>query len=141
VMDITERKRMEQILRDVEEHHRSLIQLSPHVPYVLNPKGEVVEASSRWETITGQPLEEALGLGWLEMLHPEDAPLILEAHHISLATGGPFDVRYRVRDPRGGWRWVRSRAVPRLSDSGEIVAVYGVLEEIENLEPSYDPTP
>jgi len=140
VMDITERKRMEKILRDVEDHHRSLIQLSPHVPYVLNPKGEVIEASSRWETITGQPLEEALGNGWLEMLHPEDVPRIMEAHHTSLTTGGPIDVRYRVRNPHGGWRWMRSRGAPRLSDSGQIIAVYGVVEEIENLEPSYDPT-
>jgi PAS domain S-box-containing protein len=139
VMDITERKRMEKVLHDVEEHRRSLIQLSPHVPYVLNPKGEVIEASSRWETITGQPLEEAMGNGWLKVLHPEDVTPTVEAHHISLATGGPIDVRYRVRNGHGGWRWMRSRAVPRLSDSGQVIAVYGVVEEIESLQTISDP--
>jgi PAS domain S-box-containing protein len=139
VMDITEHKRMEKVLRDAEDHHRSLIQLGPHVPYVLNPKGEVIEASSRWEAITGQPLEEALGNGWLEMLHPEDVPRIMESHHTSLATGEPIDVRYRVRNPHGGWKWMRSRGAPRLSDSGQIIAVYGVVEEIEDPEASSSP--
>jgi PAS domain S-box-containing protein len=136
VMDVTERERMERILRDAEDHHRSLVQLSPHVPYVLNSKGEVIEASSRWETITGQPLEEALGNGWMKVLHPEDVPPTVEAHHISLTTGGPVDVRYRVRNGRGGWTWMRSRGVPRLSDSGQVMAVYGVVEEIEDPETS-----
>jgi PAS domain S-box-containing protein len=136
VMDITEHKRMEKILRDAEDHHRSLIQLSPHVPWILNPKGEVIEASSRWETITGQPLAEALGNGWLEMLHPEDLPPTLASLQISLTTGGPMDVKYRVRNSRGGWRWMRSRGSPRLSDSGQIIAIYGVVEEIEDPETS-----
>jgi len=136
VMDITERKRIEKILRDVEDHHRSLIELSPHVPWVLNPQGEVIEASPRWETITGQPLEEALGSGWLGVLHPDDVPPTLEAIRISLATGAQIDIRYRVRKINGAWSWMRSRGAPRLSDSGQIMAVYGVVEEIEDLAAS-----
>jgi PAS domain S-box-containing protein len=139
VMDITERKRMEKVLRDVEDHHRNLIQLSPHVPWVLNPNGEVIEASSRWEALTGQPIEKALGNGWIEMLHPEDVPPTLEALQISLTTGVPIDVKYRVRNGHGGWRSMRSRGAPRLSDSGQIIAVYGVVEEIEGQVASSNP--
>jgi len=136
VMDITERKRMEKVLRDVEDHHRSLVTLSPHVPWVLNPQGEVIEASPRWETITGQPLDDAMGNGWLRVLHPDDVPPTLEAIRISLTTGAAIDVRYRVRNGYGPWRWMRSRGAPRLSDSGQIMAVYGVVEEIEDSEAS-----
>jgi PAS domain S-box-containing protein len=138
IMDITERKRMEKILRDVEDHSRSLIQLSPHVPWVLNPKGEVIEASARWESITGQPLDEALGNGWLQVLHPQDVPPTLEAIRVCLSTGAVIDIRYRVHNGNGPWKWMRSRGAPRFSDAGEILAVYGVVEEIETLVP---PTP
>jgi len=134
IMDLTERKRMEKILRDVEDHSRSLIQLSPHVPWVLNLKGEVTEASARWESITGQPLNEALGNGWLQVLHPQDIPPTLEAIRVCLSTGAVIDIRYRVRNGHGAWKWMRSRGTPRFSDAGEILAVYGVVEEIETSE-------
>ncbi len=134
VMDITERKRMEKILRDIEEHHRNLVELSPHVPWVLDPNGEVIEASPRWETITGQPLDQALGNGWMNVLHPEDVPPTKEAIRMTLTNGASIDIRYRVRDIYGAWRWMRSRGAPRLSDSGQVIAVYGVVEEIESLK-------
>ncbi|KAA6460209.1 EAL domain-containing protein [Acidobacteria bacterium AB60] len=134
VMDVTERKRMEQVLRDVEAHHRSLVHLSPHVPWVLNARGEVTEASPRWERITGQPLEQALGNGWLKVLHPEDVPPTREAIRLCLETGAPIDLRYRVRNGNGKWKWMRSRGAPRLTEGGEVMAVYGVVEEIEPAE-------
>ena len=139
VMDITERKRMEKILRDIEDHHRSLVELSPHVPWVLNPKGEVIEASPRWETITGQPLDQALGNGWMKVLHPEDVPPTQEAIRMTLMNGASIDIRYRVRDGHGAWRWMRSRGAPRFSDSGQVIAVYGVVEEIESLQTTANP--
>jgi len=131
VMDISERKRMERVIRDVEDHYRSLVKLSPHVPWVLNPEGEVIDAGPRWEAITGQTLQEALGNGWLSVLHPGDVQPTLEAIRSSLATGSEIDVRYRVRKGQGVWKWMRSRGTPRLSDAGEVVAIYGVVEEIE----------
>jgi PAS domain S-box-containing protein len=133
-MDITERKRIEKSLRDVEDHHRSMVRLGPHVPWVLNREGEVIEASDRWESITGQPLTEALGNGWLQVLHPQDVPPTQEAIRMCLSTGAAIDIRYRVRNGHGTWMWMRSRGAPRFSDSGEILAVYGVVELIEGFE-------
>ena len=136
IMDISERKRIEKLLRDVEDHYRSLVSLGPHVPWVLNRDGEVTEASPRWESITGQSLKDALGNGWLKVLHPEDVPHTLEAIRICLSTGAEIDIRYRVRNGHGTWRWMRSRGAPRFSDAGEIMAVYGVVELIEGSEPA-----
>lgn len=137
VMDITERKRIEKNLRDVKDHYSSLVRLGPHVPWVLNINGEVIEASDRWEMITGQPLTEALGNGWLHVLHPEDVPPTLEAIRACLSTGAAIDIRYRVRNGHGVWQWMRSRGAPRLSESGEILAVYGAVEEIESPTPDF----
>lgn len=137
VMDITERKRIEKNLRDVKDHYSSLVRLGPHVPWVLNIRGEVIEASDRWEMITGQPLTEAFGNGWLEMLHPEDVSTAQEAIHACLTTGAAIDIRYRVRNGHGTWKWMRSRGAPRFSESGEILAVYGAVEEIESAAPDF----
>lgn len=131
VMDITERKRTEEALRESEDHFRHLMELGPHVPWVLNTKGEVIEASPRWEEVTGQPLQDAIGHGWQKMLHPDDVPATVEAIHASLSTGKPIDVHYRVRKPQGGWQWMRSRGSARFGPSGEVIGVYGVVEEVQ----------
>jgi PAS domain S-box-containing protein len=137
VMDITEPKRTEEALRESLRHFRHLLELGPHVPWVLNHKGEVIDASSRWEDFTGQPLTEAMGHGWLKMLHPDDIAPTEEAIRNCLEAGASIDVHYRVRRLDGVWLPMRSRGSPRFGPSGEIVGVYGVVEAI--VDPSESP--
>lgn len=129
VTDITEPKRTEEALRESVSHSRHLIELGPHVPWVLNEIGEVIEASSRWEDFTGQPLSEAIGNGWIAMLHPDDVATTENAIRLCLATGEPIDVYYRVRKNGGDWSLMRSRGSPRFDPAGKIIGVYGVVEE------------
>jgi PAS domain S-box-containing protein len=136
IMDITERKQAEEALQKSEEHYRHMVTLSPHVPWVLNTEGEVMEAGPRWESITGQPMEQALGNGWLRVLHPNDVAPTLEAIHLSLHTGHGIDVKYRVRKPGEDWKWMRSRGSPRFGPTGKIVCIYGVVEEFNEVESS-----
>jgi PAS domain S-box-containing protein len=129
VMDISLYKRTEAALRESEDHFRHMMRLSPHVPWVLDAQGAVIEASPRWEAITGQPMSEAMGTGWLRAVHPDDVPRTREAIVRTLQTGMPIDIDYRVRQTDGEWKWMRSRGAPRFSPSGKIVSIYGVVEE------------
>lgn len=139
IMDITEYKRIEDALRATEDHHWNMLKLSPHVPWVLNAKGEITEASPRWVEITGQTLQEALGNGWINVLHPDDVAPTLESIRNSLDHGQQIDVKYRVRRTSGEWIWMRSRGSPHFGPSGEVVCVYGVAEEIQNPVPNRNP--
>lgn len=130
VMDITKSKRTEEALRETEDHYRHMMQLGPHVPWVLDAKGGVVDASPRWESFTGQKLDEAMGNGWLKMLHPDDVEPTREAIQTLLRTGLPIDVEYRVRRPGGDWIWMHSRGAPRFGPNGKIIYVYGVVEQM-----------
>lgn len=132
VMDITERKHTEAALHESEEHFRHMMLLGPHVPWVLDTKGEVIEASPRWQGFTGQPVAKALGNGWLKVLHPEDVAPTQEAIRVSLDTGQPIDIEYRVKHPDGMWRWMRARGAPRFGPTGKIVCIYGVAEEVHS---------
>jgi len=135
VMDITQNRRTEEALRETEDHYRHLLQLGPHVPWVLDAKGEVIEASPRWESFTGQPVSEAMGNGWLKMLHPDDVEPTREAIQTLLRTGLPIDIRYRVRKPGEDWTWMRSRGAPRFGPHGKIIYVYGVVEQMHDGSP------
>ena len=131
VMDITERKRMEDALRENEEHLRYMVELNPEIPWVMDAEGNNLDVSSRWTTITGMSKERTRNLGWLDALHPEDRETTLKALCEGLQSGKSIDVEYRVGSPEHGWRWMRSRGSPRFGPSGEILRWYGSVEDID----------
>ncbi|HZD51212.1 MAG TPA: EAL domain-containing protein [Silvibacterium sp.] len=131
-MDITERKRIEQALRESEEHYRNTVELSPHVTWTAAPDGKILGASPRWEQLTGLKLSETLGYGWRNALHPDDLAATDKKWAASLADGNPVDVEFRISHGDGTWRWMRSRARARRGENGEIVRWYGVVEDIDD---------
>lgn len=131
VAEISERKRVEEALRESESHYRSFIDLSPHAAWVMDLQGNLTEMSPRWTEMTGLTQEQSLGRGWLAAVHPDDVARRLEALSRSLATGVETDIEYRIKAADGSWRWVRSRGRPCYGPSGAIVRWYGCLEDID----------
>jgi len=62
VRDITERKRMEDVLRENEEKYRGLIQNSKDSIAVIDMKGNVMFANKATEKLTGYTLSEGMGM-------------------------------------------------------------------------------
>lgn len=132
LMDITERKRLEESLRETEEHFRLIASLQPHMHWVLNTSGEVIEIGAKWEEMTGQKPEEALGDGWMKMVHPDDLPIAKDGLRISLKAGQPQQIEFRVRRANREWVHVRARGSSRFGPSGKALCFYGVLEEVQD---------
>lgn len=130
VVDITERKQMEDALRESEDHYRHMVELNPHMPWVMESDGRVIEVSPRWGELTGQTTEEALNSGWQDAVHPEDLKQMMEPVQASLHCGDAFDVEYRIRT-KDGWRWVRTRGKCRRGADGKILRWYGCTEDLD----------
>jgi PAS domain S-box-containing protein len=105
------------LLRRSEERFRSIAHAMPAIVWVAGGSG-LVFTNQRWEELTGQPAEQALGRGWLECVHPEDRVRLAPQAVRSRATGEPYEgeIRYRVRD--GGYRWHTFRALPGPGEQG-----------------------
>jgi PAS domain S-box-containing protein len=132
LMDVTEQKRLEHLLREKEEHFRHILSLHPSVHWILDTDGKVIEAEAGWEDLTGQKLEDALGDGWLSMVHPNDLATTMNGIRITLNSGQPPTTDFRVRRRDGDWARVRVRGLPRRGLSGEAICFYGVLEVLDD---------
>jgi len=132
VVDITQRKRTEEALRESEDHLRNMIELNPEIPWVMDSEGNNLDVSSRWEKITGLSKERTRNLGWLEALHPDDVQPTMKALQDGLHSGMQIDVEYRVMSLNRGWRWMRSRGSPRVGPTGQIVRWYGSVEDVDD---------
>jgi PAS domain S-box-containing protein len=130
ITDVTELRQAERVLRESEEHYRSLVELHPQVPWVANAAGEVIEVGPTWSRLSGRAPEAAYGSGWQTAVHPDDLPAVQQHWVTSVNTGNSFDVECRIGGADGGFRWVRNRAAARRDDHGRVVRWYGLLEDV-----------
>lgn len=131
IVDISERMRVIQALRASEEHYRNMVELNPHMPWIMEPTGKVIEVSPHWQKFTGQTMNQTLSSGWKEAVHPQDLENLMPELLASLQSGDPFDFEHRVRTKDGSWRWVRARGNALRSEDGTILRWYGSSEDIE----------
>ncbi len=97
------------------------------VPLMLwrsDKHGHAVHHNECWLAFTGRPLEQELGEGWREGLHPEDferhARIVATAH----AAREPFTVEFRLRRHDGVYRWLLDTARPLIED-GQFLGYLG----------------
>jgi PAS domain S-box-containing protein len=128
-VDVTERRNSEEAVRRSEERYRSLVQAGAQVVWVTTPTGEIAEDSPEWRWITGQSLEEYLGNGWLDAVHPEDRERVERNWHDCVGAGKIFDSRYRVRTKSGSYRHYDVRAVP-IERDGKIIEWVGASTDV-----------
>src|SRR5262245_24311013 len=62
----------EAALRDSEERSRHLADSAPVAVWVTDPGGACTYVNPHWLRLTGSTLEQNLGSGWLDFLHPND---------------------------------------------------------------------
>lgn len=128
--DITESKRALEALRESEQRFRATADAAPVTLWETAPDFFCTFVSRGWQELTGQPLEESLGFGWLELTHPDDAAAVEAVFKKGNELRQPVDVDYRVRLTNGEYRWVVDRGRPRFGTDGEYLGMVGVVIDI-----------
>jgi diguanylate cyclase (GGDEF)-like protein/PAS domain S-box-containing protein len=128
--DVHERRQAEAALRESEANYRCTVELSPQIPWIADPAGQVVTISPRWSEIIGMTQAETMGMGWRVAIHPEDAARMEASWFRAMNSGTPLDVESRIRLRDGSYRWFRARAAPQRDEQGRILRWYGTDEDI-----------
>jgi PAS domain S-box-containing protein len=128
--DITEHKRAEDALRKSEQQYRSLVSATAQIVWQTNPAGEVVEDNLRWRDFTGQSIEEFLGRGWINALHPDDQERVAEIWSRAVKAKSNYEVDYRIRNRNGEYCHFAVRGVPIKDNDGNISSWIGTCTDI-----------
>jgi PAS domain S-box-containing protein len=119
----------EETIRRSEERYRSLVQGGAQMVWVADADGGLIEDCPEWRWVTGQTLEQYLGQGWLDAVHPEDRDRVERDWQGCVKSGKTFDDRYRVRTRAGSYRHYDVRAVP-IERDGKIVEWVGASTDV-----------
>ncbi|MCX8206722.1 MAG: PAS domain S-box protein [Methanothrix sp.] len=109
--DITERKRVEDALRDAMDRYRSVVENSPD-GIVVARDGIVLYVNPQIIKMLQASPEEIIGKPIIRYIHPEDRELVLNRHLRRLAGEDvPQNYDFRIVSKNGEVKWVQISAV------------------------------
>jgi PAS domain S-box-containing protein len=131
--EINDRKRAEMALRDSERRYATLAQLSPVGIFRGDRDGiNCFYANERACEIAGLAHEDILGTDWLDAVHPDDRPRLIQQWQRSIAENKPFYLEYRFLHADGTIRWVIGEAIAETDDNGWVIGYIGAISDISD---------
>lgn len=128
--DISDRKQAELNLIESEERFRLMADSAPVLIWITGSNRDYLWFNRMWLDFTGRPLEEELGSGWLQGIHPDDKPACINTHAAALDSRTPFTVEYRLRHRSGHFHTMLAHGVPRFSPLGRFLGYIGTCTDI-----------
>lgn len=125
VRDITERKRAEQLICESELRYRTLADSGQALIWTSGLDKNCDYFNQPWLAFTGRTLEQELGTGWLEGVHPEDRDFCVGVYSSAFDRREPFSMVYRLRRHDGQFRWIQDNGTPRYDSQHNFLGYIG----------------
>lgn len=91
---------------------------SPALLWMSGPDKLCTWFNNPWLEFTGRKIEQELGDGWTESLHPDDKESCLAIYNLGFDAREPFTLEYRLKRYDGEYRWIIDRGHPRYNSAG-----------------------
>jgi len=130
ILDLTDRKRAEEALRESEERFRIMADSCPTIILVTDAEGGNRFVNRAYREFFGVTSNQVEGGRWQPLLHPDDAPDYMGTLLRALRDRAPFQAEARVRRADGEWRWIAAYAEPRFSPGAEFLGHTGMCTDI-----------
>lgn len=123
--DITERRKVELAIRESEARFRTMADTAPVLIWVAEPDSLRSYCNKPWLEFTGRTMEQELGNGWAEGVHPDDREQCLNTYTTAFNAREPFTMEYRLRHADGEYCWMLEKGVPRFATDGTFAGYIG----------------
>jgi PAS domain S-box-containing protein len=121
-----------------EQHLQTLVETIPTLVWRAKPDGNIDYINKRLLEYLGSPLEDIIGWGWMDKVHPDDIAFKVQSWLSNLEAMTSHDANCRFQGADGVYRWFNVRAEPLRDIGGRVQNWYGVLIDIDSQKKAED---
>jgi PAS domain S-box-containing protein len=134
ITDISERRKMEESVRQSEEQLRQMADAMPQVVWIADPDGTVHYYNNRVSEFFGVEKRSDGTWEWQPSIFEDDMASTLREWQKATRKKSSYAKEHRIQMADGSYRWHLSRAIPVLDERGKIAKWYGTATDIQDLK-------
>lgn len=127
--EVMRTKAAEALLKS-ERRYLTLAEISPVGIFQSNKNGYITYVNPSWTKITDLPRDEALGHGWIKIIHKEDRNSFLKNWQEKSSDQNHSPIEFRVVRKDGGISWVIGHSAAERNSENKIIGYVGTLIDI-----------
>jgi PAS domain S-box-containing protein len=119
-------------LQESEQRFRIVADAAPVLIWMSGVDKLCTFFNKAWLEFTGRTLEQEMGNGWREGMHPNDLQR-LDTYQAAYDARKPLVMQYRLRRNDGEYRWIADQGVPRYDAQGRFAGYIGSCVDVTEL--------
>ena len=127
--DITDRKRLEKVLRQSEEKYRSIFESAASLIVSVDEDGVIVDCNSRLQHMLGYSPDEIIGRSILDIVNPDDNTAVREYLEEALAKGFKYNNQFRMAQKDGTFIDATMNAAAARDANGDYVRTICMIDK------------
>jgi PAS domain S-box-containing protein len=116
-----------------DRRFRELADSAPVLMWATGPDLACTFFNASYLRFTGRRMEDELGEGWRDLVHPDDLAIIDRADARAADGNAPFEARYRLRRHDGVYRWMHDSGIPVFDAEGRFAGLAGGMVDLHDL--------
>lgn len=113
---------------------REVLDAAPALVWASGPDMHCTWFNRPWLDFTGRTMEQELGNGWTEGVHPDDVNRCLGIYISHFNEQRPFRTQYRLRADDGTYRWIDDTGIARYASDGAFLGYIGACIDIHDIK-------
>lgn len=131
-IDLT--KKSQALLAESEQRFQLVADAAPVLIWLSDTQTLCYWFNKVWLEFVGRTLEQEVGHGWAEGVHPDDFANCLDIYITNFNLRKPFKMEYRIKHHSGEYRWLLDNGVPRFSAEGHFEGYIGSCVDIHDMK-------
>ena len=112
-------------MRESEQDFQAVTNATPVMIWLADTNKLCYYFNKGWLDFVGRTLEQEVGNGWADNVHPDDLDRCLQIYLSNFDARRPFEMEYRLRHRSGQYRWIFDRGLPRYTPEGTFEGYVG----------------
>ncbi|HTE76136.1 MAG TPA: ATP-binding protein [Xanthobacteraceae bacterium] len=127
-----ENNKAREALTSLEQELRLLVDTIPTLVWTAGSEGDIEYVNKRVLEYLGATLDEIIGNGWVEKVHPDDVAFKTRTWLANLESRIAHEAVCRFRGADGQYRWFAVSGAPLKAGDGRVLRWYGVMIDIDD---------